>query len=63
VDQSQAREQERGEWKNQIAKYDQEHDDLFTEVRLRSTYVLVQESTKDGSLSTLSLSQSVMETG
>jgi hypothetical protein len=39
-----------------------EHDDLFTEVRLRITYVLVEESTKDGVLSTLFLSHSVMET-
>jgi hypothetical protein len=39
-----------------------EHDNLFTEVRLWSTYVPVEESTKDGVLSTLFLSHSVMET-
>jgi hypothetical protein len=39
------------------------HVDLFPEVTLRRMYVLIEESTQDGSLSTLSLSQSFMETG
>jgi hypothetical protein len=36
-----------------------EHDDLFPEVRFRRTYVLVDESTKDESLSNFSPSQTV----
>jgi hypothetical protein len=36
-----------------------EHDDLFPGVPLQRTYVPVEVPTKDGSLSTLTLSQTV----
>jgi hypothetical protein len=37
--------------------------DLFLDVQLRRVYVPIEDSTKDGSLSTLSLSYTVMKTG
>jgi hypothetical protein len=40
-----------------------EHDDLFPEVPPRRIYVPVEEATKAGCLSTLSLSQTITETG
>jgi hypothetical protein len=53
----------RGRTKLQSNDLHKEHDDLFPEVLLRRTYVPIKESNKDESLSTLYLSQAVIETG
>jgi hypothetical protein len=54
-----------GRGKKQIAKImiKQRHDDLFPEAPPQRMYVPIEESTKNGSLSTFSLSQMVTETG
>jgi hypothetical protein len=46
----------------QPAQDDGDKGNLFPEVQLQRFYVPVEESTKDMSLSTLSLSHTVMET-
>jgi hypothetical protein len=60
IESSTSKTRERGEeesihkWRSNTNKID-----LFPEVRLWRTYVPIEESTKDGSLSTLSFSQTV----
>jgi hypothetical protein len=51
--------EERGE-KDRVVKINtSEHDDFFPGVRFQRTYSPVDEATKAGSISTISLSQSV----
>jgi hypothetical protein len=55
-------ERERGKIKSQSKYQCKEHNNLFPEISLQRTYIPVEESTKDGSLLTLSLYQTVTET-
>jgi hypothetical protein len=59
------RNRERGDEEPNRKGCDQRKDkgDLFHEVQLRRVYVPIEEFTKDKSLSTISLSHTVMETG
>jgi hypothetical protein len=58
------RTRERGEKESNCIEWStQWHDNLFLKVQLQIVYIRVEEYTKDRSLSTLSLSQTVMETG
>jgi hypothetical protein len=52
----------KGRETNRVEINTNEHDDLFTEVRFKNL-VPVEEATKAGSIATLSLSQSVKQTG